>query len=266
MNERNKNLLRQKALKRTLSTKPTNAIFLALALCAPPLLAACADRREQSEAVTQATPTPTAQAQNSAATQPTQTPQPPATATPTPRQPQASEVNDKLARIFQGAVQTDAGAAGGALVGDFNGDGSEDVAVVVKPAADRLEEINSEVANWILGDLQKVVVPDPTKAVQKLPAAERVRVQPGDALLAVIHGFERGGWRTPEAQQAYLLRNAAGREPRVEPRQEAAEEFKALVPHLGADIIREEIGGARGFIYWTGGKYAWFAPARRAAK
>ncbi|HVG29737.1 MAG TPA: hypothetical protein VM864_08580 [Pyrinomonadaceae bacterium] len=175
-----------------------------------------------------------------------------------------SEVNDKLARIFQGAVQPDAGV--GALVGDFNGDGSEDIAVVVKPAADRLEEINAEVANWILGDAQKAVLPDPTKAVQKLPAAERVRVQPGDVLLAVIHGYQQAGWRNPEAQQAYLLRNAAGREPRVEPRREAAEEFKAVIPHLNADIIREEIGGAPGFVYWAGGKYAWFAPAKRGAK
>jgi hypothetical protein len=251
-------------LKRTLSPKLAGLIILALTISAPLLFAACGDRRGQTEVATQ-TPAPV-QAQNSAATEPTQAASPSATATPKPVPPQASEVNDKLARIFGGAVQSDATAAGRALVGDFNGDGSEDVAVVVKPAADRLEEINGEVANWILGDPQRAVVPDPTKAVQKLPAAERVRVQPGDVLLAVIHGYQQGGWRNPEAQQAYLLRNAAGREPRVEPQREAAEEFKAIIPHLDADIIREELGGARGFIYWAGGKYAWFAPAARSAK
>lgn len=250
-------------LKRTPSLKLTHAIILAMALSASLLLGGCADKRERSEAVTQTTPT--AQAQNTAPAQPTQIQSPAPSVTPMPKPPQVSEVNDKLARIFQGAVQNDA-AQSNALVGDFNGDGSEDIAVVVKPAADKLEDINSEVANWILSDPQKVVLPDPTKAVQKLPAAERVIVRQSDVLLAVIHGYQQAGWRNPQAQQAYLLKNTAGREPRVEPRQDAANEFKAIIPHLRADIIREELGGAQGFIYWTGGKYAWFAPPKQNAK
>jgi hypothetical protein len=235
--------------------------MLALLTFATLLFAACAGKREQPEAVTQ-TPAP-AEAQNSAATQPTQSPSPAASATPTPKPPQASEVNDKLARIFQGAVRIDAGSA---LVGDFNGDGSEDIAVVVKPAADKLAEINSEVANWILGDPQRVVPPDPKETVRRLPAEERVRIQPDDALLAVVHGYQQAGWRDPAAQQAYLLKTPAGRSPRAETKQEAAGEFKAIVMHLHGDIIREDAGGAPGFIYWTGGKYAWFAPAKRSAK
>src|SRR5215212_11841649 len=139
------------------SLKLTNAIFFALALAAQLLLGACADKREHTEVVTQ-TPTP-AQAQNSAAAEPAQTQSPAPPATPIRKPPQASEVDDKLARIFQGAVRIDAGAAGDALVGDFNGDGSEDIAVVVKPAAGKLEDINSEVANWILGDAQNAAVP-----------------------------------------------------------------------------------------------------------
>lgn len=236
--------------------KLANAIILAAAVSALLLLAACADQRGQSEVVTQTTPT--AQTQNSAAAQPMQPASPSPSATITPNQPRTSEVNDKLARIFQSAVQIDAGAAGGALVGDFNGDGSEDIAVVVEPAPDKLEEINSEVANWILSDPRSVVLPDPTKAVQKLPAAGRVRVRQGDVLLAVIHGYQQGGWRNPQAQQAYLLTNVAGRGASVQPRLEAANEFKAITPLLRADIIREEIGGARGFVYWTGSRYAWF--------
>ena len=240
--------------------KLANEMFLALALCAPLLLAACADRRAPPEAAATQTPAPAA-AQNSAATPPAQSPSPDASTTPTPKPPPVSEVNDKLARTFRGAVQIDERAAGGALVGDFNGDGSEDIAVVVKPAADKLEEINSEVAVWTLGDAQKVVMPDPAKAVQKLPAAERVRIQPGDVLLAVIHGYERAGWRNPEAQQAYLIRNASGGGARVEPRREAESEFGPHGPHLYGDIIREEIGGAPGYLYWTSlGNYAWFTP------
>jgi hypothetical protein len=235
--------------------------MLALVVCAPLLLAACAGRREATEVVTQ-TPAP-APAQNSAATQPTQAPSPAASATPTPAPPQASEVNDKLARVFQGAVQIGAGAAGGALVGDFNGDGSEDIAVPVKPAAGKIGEVNSEVANWILGDPQGVVPPDPKETVRRLPAEERVKLQPDDALLAVVHGYQQAGWRNPAAQQAYLLKNPAARSLRAETKQEAAAEFKAVALHLHGDIIREDAGAAPGFLYWTGGKYAWFAPRGR---
>ncbi|HEX8160979.1 MAG TPA: hypothetical protein VF538_03850 [Pyrinomonadaceae bacterium] len=239
------------------SLRPTSAIILALSVSAPLLFAACADKRGRTE-VTAQTPTP-AQAQNTNATEAAQAPSPAAPATPAPKPPQASEVSDKLARIFQGAVQIDA-ARGGAVVGDFNGDGSEDVAVAVKPAADKIEEINSEVANWILGDPQRVAAPDPKETVRRLPAEERVKINAGDALLAVVHGYEQGGWRNPAAQQSYLLKNPAGRSPRVESKQDAAGEFKAITTHLHGDIIREDAGGTPGFVYWTGGKYAWFAP------
>ena len=245
--------------------KLANAILLALAVSAPLTLGACADKRDQTGVVTQ-TPTPTTPAQDSAATQPAQAPSPSPAATPMPRPPQASDVEDKLSHIFQGAVQIDAGAAGGAVVGDFNGDGSEDIAVPVKPAADRLAEINGEVANWILGDPRRVIPPDPKETVRRLPAEERVKIQAGDALLAVVHGHQQAGWRNPEAQQAYLLKNPAGRSPRAESKQAAAGEFKAVAMHLRGDIIREDAGGAPGFVYWTGGRSAWFAPAKRNAK
>ncbi|MDT7603641.1 MAG: hypothetical protein QOF61_1638, partial [Acidobacteriota bacterium] len=143
---------------------------------------------------------------------------------------------------------------------------SEDIAFVVKPSADRLEEINSEVSNWILVDSQNVVLPDPSKAVQKLPASAPVKVQPGDTLLAVIHGYGKDGWRDAAAQQTFLLKNAVGRDLKVESRQDASNDFKVVVAHMRGDIISEDYNHTHGFLYWTGAKYAWFAATKRATK
>ncbi|HYY41803.1 MAG TPA: hypothetical protein VE775_03660, partial [Pyrinomonadaceae bacterium] len=144
------------------------------------------------------------------------------------------------------------------LVGDFNGDGSEDIAIILKPAADKLADINSEFANWILEDPHQAALPDPTKTTQKLPApAAPVKVQANDTLLTVIHGFKEKGWRNPDARQTYLLKNAVGRDLRVETRAEALATRKPLPLQLRGDIINEEMAQQSGFLYWTGAKYAW---------
>jgi hypothetical protein len=147
----------------------------------------------------------------------------------------------------------------GYITGDFNGDDSQDIAIVVRPAKDKLEEINSEVANWIVEDPRKIVLPDPHKSVQKLPPApEPVKVQPDNLLLTIIHGYEKDGWRNPEAKQAYLLDNAVGNSMVAKP-------LKDLQSAIGnknnlsksGDVIKETLAGESGFLYWTGAKYAW---------
>jgi hypothetical protein len=239
---------------------------LPFSLAAALLVAACADKREQTQ--TASTPTPS-QSSNAQTTQPTQTASPgatTATSTPTPAPPQTAEVGDKIARIFEGTVQPDASQKSGALVGDFNGDGSEDIALVVKPNDGKLEEINSDVANWILLDPHNVVLPDPNKAVQKLPAPARVKIVAGDTLLAVIHGYGKGGWRNPDARQAFLLKNVIVRDAKVESKQDAANDFKAPAPRVSGDIIRQDGDRAHGFLYWAGAKYVWFAATKSAEK
>lgn len=180
---------------------------------------------------------------------------------PSPPTPLATaEVETKLAQIFQGAVQTVAPQSSNALVGDFNGDDSPDIAVVVKPAADKLAEINSEVANWTLEDPQQVVLPDPTKAVQTLPApAAPVKAQANDVLLVIIHGYQAAGWRDAEAQQTYLLVHGVGRNLRVPARATALQTLKAHNSPLRADILQTELDHKAGYLYWTGAKYAWRA-------
>jgi hypothetical protein len=240
----------------------------ALALASLLSLSACADKSTQTER-NDATPTPapaaSAPAGQTAAANTTNA-NAAASPMPPPAPPQAAEVNDKIAKIFQGAVQIDSSQSPGVFVGDFNGDGSEDIAVVVRANADKLADINSEVSNWILIEPQKIALPDPN-APHKLPSAPPpVKVAANDLLLAVIHGYQQTGWRNPAAQQTYLLKNAVGRNLRAEEKQAALAEFKSVFPHLHTDIIREDLNGTPGFLCWAGASYGWIPATKHATK
>jgi hypothetical protein len=221
------------------------------------LFAACTNTpREQTEANLAPTPAPTQAAPVARAT-PTAPPTP--FVAPTPAEPQTNEVANKVAQIFKGAVEFDAKEP--ALVGDFNGDGSQDIAIVIRATSAKLDEMNSEVANWILVAPQKIAPPDPTKTEQAPPPAP-AKVKAGDVLLAVIHGFKESGWRNPDAQQTYLLENAVGRGLHVASRQETQSTVKLNVLRLRGDVIEQDLNGAHGFLYWTGARYGWFAQVR----
>ena len=129
------------------------------------------------------------------------------------------EAQEALKRVYEDAVSMDASRNGSFLVGDFNGDLSQDIAIVVKPAKNKLAAINDEVANWILGDALKDLEFDSRVKLQKSSSTPaRIRIQEQDnLLLAIIHGFGPAGWRDPEARQTYLLRNAVGTDLRAQP-------------------------------------------------
>jgi hypothetical protein len=175
--------------------------------------------------------------------------------------PADADVRAALERTYKGAVVLDGGAPR-AVVGDFNGDGSEDIVVRARPAPGRLAEVNDEVANWIVSDPRAVTPPDPRQfdphqGVQKLAPRARPRVEASDALLVVLHGYEEAGWRNPEARQTFLLRGVAGEGLRPEPRAEAQPAARERRLRLLGDVLHENLGGARGFLYWTGAGYGW---------
>ena len=152
--------------------------------------------------------------------------------------PGEAELREAILRNYEKAVTVDSSAP--FLVGDFNGDKSEDIAIVVKPAAAKLTELNSEYVNWILED--------PRGAAKIRPTIRR-----DDLLLAVIHGVDREGWRNQMARQTYLLTNSVGNELATQP----GRELKKTLPRLQGDVIREKLDGTAGIIFWTGGRYAW---------
>jgi hypothetical protein len=176
--------------------------------------------------------------------------------------PAPGEVRNAIARTYQNAVIVDTGRF---FVGDFNGDGFQDVAVVVKPAEGMLAELNNEVANWILEEPQKVVLPDPTKTTQQLPhRPDPTRVEQSDILLAVLHGYGPAGWRDPRARQTYLLKNAVGNNMKSEQLAQVLRMVRAkgTLPKLRGDVISEAIAGESGLLYYTGAKYAWYRTKR----
>src|SRR5260221_12424932 len=73
--------------------------------------------------------------------------------------PKPTEINDAVARVFKKTATSDINSQQSFVVGDFNGDGSENLAVVVKPDEAGLSEINREVANWTLEDPGNVAIP-----------------------------------------------------------------------------------------------------------
>jgi hypothetical protein len=82
----------------------------------------------------------------------------PSQANSTPAPPEVEEVANAIARVFGKSTRVDQSGSPVFLMGDFNGDGSQDLAVVTKANDDALREINSELANWTLEDPHQVPV------------------------------------------------------------------------------------------------------------
>jgi len=85
-----------------------------------------------------------------------------------------------------------------------------------------------------------------------------MRAAADDSLLAVIHGIDPAGWRTPEGPQGYLIKNATGPGMQARPLARQAGEVRGHVmrAHEG-DVIAASRDGRRGVTVWTGGRYVW---------
>ena len=139
-------------------------------------------------------------------------------------------------------------------MGDFNGDHSQDLAVVLKPAAGKLSELNQEYPPWMLRDPFNPNLPP---QLRKDP----LRVEENDKLLAVIHGYGPKGWRNAEATQTYLLKNAVGTGIKTQTAQRSlAAHGGKKTPDLMGDTIIQILGDQPGFLYYAGASYAWYDP------
>ena len=172
--------------------------------------------------------------------------------------PKPDDVKQAVARVFEKAASPDTAPNPSFVVGDFNGDGSEDLAVVVKPGDGKLADINNELANWILEDPKNVYIPG--RDTTQRPPGKPIRAEKGDTLLAIIHGVGPKGWRNPEAKQTFLLKNGAGSDmtSRAAKTLRTNKDQQKFLP-LRGDAIRQMIGGKPGLLFWTGAKYAWYS-------
>ncbi|HWC76913.1 MAG TPA: hypothetical protein VG778_05595 [Blastocatellia bacterium] len=164
--------------------------------------------------------------------------------------PKIDEVEDTVERVFKGAALIAAGDQS-FVVGDFNGDVSLDLAVVIKPAFGKLNEMNPEYPSWLLID----------PFVVRKPGMPPPRVTTQETLLAIIHGYGPDGWRDSQATQTFLLKNAAGSGMRTQP----AKQFYAVnrgrkLPRVEGDLIGETLQNKPGYLYYTGAAYSWYDP------
>ena len=180
-----------------------------------------------------------------------------AAATPMPKLPAPTQAEALAAfqRVFGNDFTVDPGRES-FIAGDFNGDGAEDIAFLAQPAPGKLNDINSELANWIIQDADRAFIAPPGKSVVVPPKQVRPQIQKGEEMLVIIHGFGPKGWRSPEARQAYVLKHGAGQLAGVAP--SASEKaVRAMKLPVQTDIIQEVRGNKKGFLFWTGGVYAW---------
>jgi hypothetical protein len=142
------------------------------------------------------------------------------------------------------------------IVGDFNGDDVEDLAVVVEPVKNKLDEINSDLANWIIQDADKFFLPDPHARVVKMPEIQEPKVQAGETLLLIVHGYGPTGWRNPQARQTYLVKHAAANFLGTG-RSFKEKYIQQMRLTIETDVIKENRDNKSGFLFWTGSNYAW---------
>src|SRR5215475_15376922 len=114
----------------------------------------------------------------------------PAEGPPETRPPQPAEAQEAIRRVYGQAVFVESSRPKFFITGDFNGDGYIDLGVVVRPMPGQIARLNSEVANWIRCDPQKVKPPVPQKHGRfLLRMVEPTVIEEQDLLLAIIHGY-----------------------------------------------------------------------------
>lgn len=165
--------------------------------------------------------------------------------------PNAADVNEAVTRVFRDAATIDNKHQPSFWAGDFNGDASQDIAVIVQPANGKLAEMNQEAPPWILKDPSR----DPTRPAPPL------RVEANELLLAIIHGYGANGWRDPQATQTFLLKNAVGLDVKAYTKNDFAIANQGKkAPRLVGDLISENLAGKPGYLYFSGAQYSWYDP------
>ncbi|PYY10437.1 MAG: hypothetical protein DMG61_21805 [Acidobacteria bacterium] len=128
------------------------------------------------------------------------------------------------------------------LTGDFNGDGVEDIAVVVtshgalQTDSSRFRVIDPSSEYFGIGD-------------PKITAQFASQYPGGSRYLLIIHGLGKDGWRAKEPKERFLLINVNFDRISVG---HIARKKKAM-----DDIDLEETGVLTSFLYWNGHRYKW---------
>jgi hypothetical protein len=167
------------------------------------------------------------------------------------RPPSPREVEAVLHHIFGDAVVADKRDRW-YVIGDFNGDGSLDLAARVRPA--KLAAVNDPLANWTIQDASRAFFPPAGATVVYREKGSRPTVHRDESLLAVIHGYGTDGWRNPQARQAYLVAHDGGGSLEAA---SAAHHVRGAPISMDRSQVIAESEPKTGFLFWTGAQYAW---------
>lgn len=162
--------------------------------------------------------------------------------------PKSSEVQEAVKRVFKDAAVLDTKYNPNFVTGDFNGDASQDLAVILKPA--KLDKMNEQYPAWLVREPRSSKSP-------KTPS----KIEKDETLLAVIHGYGANDWRDPEATQTFVLKNVVGNDLRVHSGKDfvSANSGRKL-PKPQGDLIGETINGSQGYLYYAVSTYSWYDP------
>jgi hypothetical protein len=161
--------------------------------------------------------------------------------------PKLPEVQNKIKTIFKDAVILDPNHNPNFFSGDFNGDASQDLVVILRPV--KVDEMNQQ-KPWLVRD-----------PFSDLSTRVRPPIQKDDTLLAVIHGFGNNDWRDPDATQTFVLKNVVGNNMKVQTGKEFVEANTGRkLPRPQGDLIGETINGNQGYLYYATSNYSWYDP------
>jgi hypothetical protein len=167
---------------------------------------------------------------------------------PNPIAPKLAEVQEAVRRIFKDSAVIDGQANPGFFTGDFNGDASQDLAVVLKPAPGKISEMNEEYPSWLLRD------PFSNQRAH-------LNVEEHEVLLAIIHGYGDNDWRDAQATQTFLLKNVVGSNIKVQTAQDFLKANSGRnLPRPQGDLIAESVRGNNGYLYYASSSYSWYDP------
>ncbi|HXQ39279.1 MAG TPA: hypothetical protein VN843_35090 [Anaerolineales bacterium] len=165
-----------------------------------------------------------------------------------PAAAKTSEVQEAVKRVFKDAAALDTNYNPNFLAGDFNGDGSQDLAVIVKPV--KLDLMNQELPPWLVREPR----------ARRDPRAV-IKIERDEPLLAVIHGYGTNDWRDPEATQTFVLKNVVGNDLKVHSGQEfVSANTGRKLPRPQGDLIGETVQGTAGYLYFAAATYSWYDP------
>lgn len=161
--------------------------------------------------------------------------------------PKLVDVQDAVRRVFRDSAVIDTSTKPSFFTGDFNGDSSQDLAVVLKPAPGKLSEMNEQYPSWLLRD--------------PISANNQLSVEEHDVLLAIIHGYGENNWRDSQATQTFLLKNVVGSNLTVETGAEFLKSHSGRkLPRPQGDLIGQKLHGSDGYLYYSRSSYSWYDP------